>query len=192
MRPRRSAMLLISWWCSTMRTSESVVQTRFATSGADLAESARRARSRAGIQQARAAVAAELDEELLDRPHYVFLGTWLGHGVAREAALKVQEAAAAWSESHPALEYRHGPLAAATEKSVVWMLGVADDALGRRQRTGATCRHGRQGRAGGARADSASSGSNGPVARAGSGPAAVSRARGGAGRPVTRYFTLRR
>jgi fructoselysine-6-P-deglycase FrlB-like protein len=118
---------------------QSVVQTRFATTALTLL------RAHAGhdlgpaIQQARAAVTAELDEELLDRPHYVFLGTGWALGVAREAALKVQEAAAAWSESHPALEYRHGPIAAATERSVVWMLGVPDNALTADvKRTGAT------------------------------------------------------
>ena len=59
--------------------------------------------------------------------------------MAREAALKVQEAGAAWSEAYPALEYRHGPIAAATEDSVVWLLGVADDALVHDiRRTGAT------------------------------------------------------
>ncbi|MGB6453181.1 MAG: sugar isomerase [Streptosporangiaceae bacterium] len=118
---------------------QSVVQTRFATTvltvlrahvGHDLGPA---------VEQAQAALAADLDDTLLDRPHYVFLGTGWALGVAREAALKVQEAAAAWSESHPALEYRHGPIAAATENSVVWMLGVSDDELAADVgRTGAT------------------------------------------------------
>jgi fructoselysine-6-P-deglycase FrlB-like protein len=107
----------------------SVVQTRFATTvltvgralvGHDLAPV---------VEQARAAVAAELDDRLIDRPHYVFLGRGWSTGVAREAALKIQEAASAWSEAHPALEYRHGPLSAATERSVVWLLGVDDSVL---------------------------------------------------------------
>ena len=84
-------------------------------------------------------MAADLDDGLLDRPHYVFLGAGWAIGVAREAALKVQEAASAWSEAYPALEYRHGPIAAATENSVVWLLGVHDDALvADVRRTGAT------------------------------------------------------
>lgn len=117
----------------------SIVQTRFATSALTLLRAHVGHNLESAIQQARAAVAGELDEELLDRPHYVFLGIGWALGVAREAALKVQEAAAAWSESHPALEYRHGPIAAATEKSVVWMLGVADDELKADvKRTGAT------------------------------------------------------
>jgi glucosamine--fructose-6-phosphate aminotransferase (isomerizing) len=81
------------------------------------------------VQQARAAVAADLDGRLIDRPHYVFLGRGWSTGLAREAALKIAEAALARSESYPALEYRHGPIATATEDSVVWLLGVDDDVL---------------------------------------------------------------
>jgi fructoselysine-6-P-deglycase FrlB-like protein len=108
---------------------ESFVQTRFATTVLTVA------RAHVGhdlapvVQQARAAVAAELDPSLVDRPHYVFLGRGWSVGVAREAGLKIQEAAGAWSEAHPALEYRHGPLSAATESSVVWLFGVDDSAL---------------------------------------------------------------
>ena len=59
--------------------------------------------------------------------------------MAREAALKVQEAGAAWSEAYPALEYLHGPLAAADETTVVWLFGVDDDVLMNEiKRSGAT------------------------------------------------------
>jgi fructoselysine-6-P-deglycase FrlB-like protein len=108
---------------------QSVVQTRFATTALTVA------RANVGhdllpvVQQARAALAADLDDQLVDRPHYVFLGHGWSVGVAREAALKVQESASAWSEAFPALEYRHGPLSVATPESVVWLLGVQDDAL---------------------------------------------------------------
>ncbi len=118
---------------------QSVVQTRFATTVLTVA------RAHVGhelwpvVEQARAAVAADLDDRLVDRPHYVFLARGWAVGVAREAALKVQEAASVWSEAHPALEYRHGPLSAATENSVVWMFGVDDGALVNDiNRTGAT------------------------------------------------------
>lgn len=118
---------------------QSVVQTRFATTVLTVA------RAHVGhdlvpvVQQARAAVAADLDDRLIDRPHYVFLGRGWSTGVAREAALKIEEAASAWSEAYPALEYRHGPLSTATEDSVVWLLGVDDGALVNDiRRTGAT------------------------------------------------------
>ena len=59
--------------------------------------------------------------------------------MAREAALKVEEAAAAWSEAYPSLEYRHGPLSTADEDTVVWLFGVDDDVLVNDiRRTGAT------------------------------------------------------
>ena len=108
---------------------QSVVQTRFATTVLTVA------RAHVGhdlgpvVEQARAAVAADLDDWLIDRPHYVFLGRGWSIGVAREAALKLQEAALARSEAYPALEYRHGPLSAATRDSVVWLLGVNDTVL---------------------------------------------------------------
>jgi len=118
---------------------QSVVQTRFATTVLTVA------RALAGhdlgpvVAQARDAVQAELDGALLDRRHYVFLARGWATGVAREAALKVEEAAAAWSDAYPAMEYRHGPLAAATDESVVWLLGMDDPALVREiKRTGAT------------------------------------------------------
>ena len=108
---------------------QSVVQTRFATTVLTVA------RAHIGhdlgpvVEQGRAAVAADLDDWLIDRPHYVFLGRGWSVGVAREAALKLQEAALARSEAYPALEYRHGPLSAATGDPVVWLLGVDDTVL---------------------------------------------------------------
>jgi fructoselysine-6-P-deglycase FrlB-like protein len=118
---------------------ESVVQTRFATTALTVA------RAHIGhdlgpvVDQARALAAADLDGQLINRPHYVFLGRGWAVGVAREAALKVQEAGAAWSEAHPALEYLHGPLAAAGETTVVWLFDVDDSVLiGEIKRTGAT------------------------------------------------------
>ena len=118
---------------------QSVVQTRFATTVLTVARANIGHDLTSVVEQARVLAAAELDEELLDRRHYVFLARGWAIGVAREAALKVEEAAAAWSEAFPAMEYRHGPLAAATDESVVWLLGMDDPALVRDiKRTGAT------------------------------------------------------
>jgi fructoselysine-6-P-deglycase FrlB-like protein len=118
---------------------QSVVQTRFATTVLTVARAHLGHDLAPVVEQAREAVAAELDDRLVDRPHYVFLGGGWAAGVAREAALKVEETGAAWSEAYPALEYRHGPLAAATGESVVWVLGQADDTLVRDiGRTGAS------------------------------------------------------
>jgi CRISPR-associated protein Cas5a/b/c len=55
---------------------------------------------------------------------YTFLGTGWAAGIAAEAALKLREAAGAWSESYSAMEYRHGPISAADGRSLVWFLGT--------------------------------------------------------------------
>lgn len=47
-------------------------------------------------------------------------------GLANEAALKFREAAQAWTESYPAMEFRHGPISVAGPESVVWALGPVD------------------------------------------------------------------
>jgi len=118
---------------------KSLVQTRFATTVLTAARAHFGHEMLPVVEQAKLAVAADLDDRLVDRPHYVFLGRGWAIGVAAEAALKVREAASAWSEAYPALEYRHGPLSAATQSTVVWLFGVDDGALVKDiERTGAT------------------------------------------------------
>jgi len=107
----------------------SVVQTRFATTelallrahlGHDLAEVAR---------DGEAALAAPLPGALTAARQFTFLGTGWTCGLANEAALKLREAAGLWTESYPAMEYRHGPIAVTGPGSVVWLLGPAPDGL---------------------------------------------------------------
>jgi CRISPR-associated protein Cas5a/b/c len=102
---------------------QAVVQTRFATSALVLLTTHVGLDHRGSISQVREVLASPPDQRLVDRPHYAFLGRGWSVGVAAEAALKVREAGAAWSESYPALEYRHGPLSAATDQSVIWFVG---------------------------------------------------------------------
>jgi glutamine---fructose-6-phosphate transaminase (isomerizing) len=122
---------------------ESVVQTRFPTTvlaigravfGEDVSELATEA----------AVALAEpdpLEVGLFD--HFVYLGTGWTHGLAQEAALKIREAAQAWSESYPLLDYRHGPIAVAHPGSLVWIFGEADpDIVDDISRTGAVVRSG--------------------------------------------------
>lgn len=105
---------------------ESVVQTRFATCVLAL--------FRACLDEdvARLADAAEdvlgepLTDEIREVDRFVFLGTGWGVGLAYEAALKVREAAGAFSEAYAAMEYRHGPLSATTEGTLVWALGPVE------------------------------------------------------------------
>ena len=69
---------------------------------------------------------------------WTFLGR-LAVGLAHEAALKLREAAQAWAEAYPALEYRHGPIAIAAPRTVVWSLDPLDPPLADEIRaTGAT------------------------------------------------------
>jgi len=101
----------------------SVVQTRFATTAlaflrASLGEDLTRA-----VADGREAVSAELAEELVGAQQYSFLGRGWTVGLAHEAALKMREAAQSWTESYPAKEYRHGPIAIAAPGRVTWMFG---------------------------------------------------------------------
>ncbi len=104
----------------------SIVQTRFATTalaflraglGDDLTDA---------ITDAEAALEDPLPIEAGAFEHFVFLAEGWGVGLANEAALKFREAAQAWTESYPAMEYRHGPISVAGPRSVVWALGQVD------------------------------------------------------------------
>jgi fructoselysine-6-P-deglycase FrlB-like protein len=108
---------------------ESVVQTRFATTELALL------RAHLGFDVAAAAASAErvlaepLPAQLLAARQFTFLGTGWTYGLANEAALKLRESAAMWTESYPAMEYRHGPAAVTGEHSLVWLFGPAPAGL---------------------------------------------------------------
>ena len=108
---------------------ESVVQTRYATTelallrahlGYDIGPSARAAER---------VLAEPVPAQLLAARQFTFLGTGWTYGVANEAALKLRESAGMWTESYPAMEYRHGPAAVTGEESVVWVFGPAPAGL---------------------------------------------------------------
>ncbi|MEY9930592.1 fructoselysine-6-P-deglycase FrlB-like protein [Catenulispora sp. GP43] len=114
----------------------SVVQTRFATTTlillrAHLGEDVTQA-----IADAETAVGGPLPAGVADRTQFTFLGAGWTTGLAAEAALKMREAALAWSESYPAMDYRHGPIAITDENSAVWMFGAAPEGLA--EQVGAT------------------------------------------------------
>ena len=104
----------------------SVVQTRFATTTLALL------RAHVGddlgpvIEQAERALEADLPADPAAHDHYVFLGTGWSVGLANEAALKLREAAQAWTESYPAMEFRHGPISVARPGTLVWAIGDVD------------------------------------------------------------------
>ncbi|MFG2848668.1 SIS domain-containing protein [Kitasatospora sp. NPDC048296] len=102
---------------------KSVVQTRFATTALALL------RSHLGLapadlpEQAARALAEPLPEGAVAAGQFTFVGTGWTVGLANEAALKLREASGAWTESYPAMEYRHGPISIAAPGRVVWFFG---------------------------------------------------------------------
>jgi fructoselysine-6-P-deglycase FrlB-like protein len=109
----------------------SVVQTRFATTTLALLRAHLGEDLSAAIADARRAVTEPLPAGVADRRQFTFLGRGWTVGLAAEAALKMREASLSWTESYPAKEYRHGPIAITDESSAVWMFGTAPDGLAR-------------------------------------------------------------
>ncbi|MFD9891433.1 SIS domain-containing protein [Amycolatopsis sp. NPDC059027] len=130
--------------CLPYADERSVVQTRFPTTQllllrAHLGQDTDRAR-----KDVVTALDVPIEDELLNAEQFSFLGEGWHIGVANEAALKVREAAAWWTESYSAMEYRHGPIAVAGPGRAVWsMAGVADSLAGQIRATGGYLRQGR-------------------------------------------------
>jgi glucosamine--fructose-6-phosphate aminotransferase (isomerizing) len=84
---------------------------------------------------------------LLRFDHVVFLGRGAAYGIARAAAVNLQETALLAPEAHQTLDYRHGPIAAADDRTLVWSLDPPEDTesaavLDDVRATGATVRGG--------------------------------------------------
>jgi CRISPR-associated protein Cas5a/b/c len=107
----------------------SVVQTRFATSALTLLRASLGDDVETATREAELALSAELPAEPAAFEHFVFLGRGWSVGIANEAALKIREAAGAWAESYPAMEYRHGPISVAGPRTLVWVFGGGDPQL---------------------------------------------------------------
>ena len=119
----------------------SVVQTRFATSVLALFRAFLGEDLEGAIADAERVLTQPLELEPSAFDHVVFLGHGWTVGLAEEAALKLREATQTYSESYPAMEYRHGPISLATERSLVWILGSPDPGVaGDVAITGATVR----------------------------------------------------
>jgi fructoselysine-6-P-deglycase FrlB-like protein len=104
---------------------ESVVQTRFATTALALLLAGLGIPVEADAEAAERAL-AEPVPDLSGHGRFAFLGSGWTVGLANEAALKLREAAGAWAEAYPAMEYRHGPISASPERTLVWPLGAVD------------------------------------------------------------------
>ncbi|MET7781975.1 SIS domain-containing protein [Streptomyces sp. NPDC005388] len=101
----------------------SVIQTRFATTelvllrahlGEDLGHLPR---------QGHSALDEPLPAGVLEAEQFTFLGQGWAYGIAQEAALKMREAAGAWTEAYPVMEYRHGPISVTGPGRVAWWFG---------------------------------------------------------------------
>jgi CRISPR-associated protein Cas5a/b/c len=104
---------------------ESVVQTRFATTALALLLAS------IGIDVGPEAEAADRVlampvPDVTGHGRFAFLGAGWTVGLANEAALKLREAAGAWAEAYPAMEYRHGPISANADDTLVWPMGAVD------------------------------------------------------------------
>ncbi|MFF8841941.1 SIS domain-containing protein [Streptomyces sp. NPDC015127] len=117
---------------------DSVVQTRFATTALALlrahleAEDALPAGVRPlarAVEDAERALAEPLSAQVRAAEQFTFLGTGWTYGLALEAGLKMREAAGAWTESYPAMEYRHGPISITGPGRVAWLFGAAPTGL---------------------------------------------------------------
>ncbi|GHJ92468.1 hypothetical protein SNE510_19870 [Streptomyces sp. NE5-10] len=117
---------------------ESVVQTRFATTALALFRAHLEAEDALpdgvgtvarAADDAELALARPLETAVREAGQFTFLGTGWTYGLAQEAGLKMREAAGAWTEAYPAMEYRHGPISITAPGRVAWSFGPLPDGL---------------------------------------------------------------
>jgi fructoselysine-6-P-deglycase FrlB-like protein len=107
---------------------QSVVQTRFATTTLALLRASLGEDLTQAAADAQTALTIDVDD-LAKLEQVTYLGTRWTVGLAHEAALKQREAASAWTEAYPAMDYRHGPIAIAQAGRGVWIFGAAPAGL---------------------------------------------------------------
>jgi fructoselysine-6-P-deglycase FrlB-like protein len=107
----------------------SIVQTRFATTALALWRAWLGEDLTAVVEQGRSALTQPLPPRALDSAQFTFLGSGMSVGIASEAALKLREASQSWTESYPAMEFRHGPISVVGRASTVWVFGAPPPGL---------------------------------------------------------------
>ena len=108
---------------------ESVVQTRFATSALAFFRASLGEDLSTAIADAREALNATIEQRWIDATQISFLGTGWTIGIANEAGLKCREASQSWTESYPAMEYRHGPISIAEPGRITWIFGEVPEGM---------------------------------------------------------------
>ena len=123
---------------------QSVVQTRFATSALALLRAHLGEDIESIAADGEVAVRLPLPVHPALAEQITFLGRGWTVGLAEEAALKCREAAMYWAEAYPAMDYRHGPIAIAGPRRVVWAFGDVPTGLADQvEATGAAFVHSR-------------------------------------------------
>jgi fructoselysine-6-P-deglycase FrlB-like protein len=108
---------------------KSIVQTRFATTSLALWRAWLGEDLTAVVGQGRSALSDPLSPRTLEAAQFTFLGSGMSVGIANEAALKLREASQSWTESYPAMEFRHGPISVVGRTSTVWVFGTPPPGL---------------------------------------------------------------
>lgn len=108
---------------------QSVVQTRFATTALSLLLSSWGWDVEASAGRADKVLATEVSGAVETAQQFVFLGRGLAAAIASEAGLKIREVLGAWSEAYPTMEFRHGPISAIGDHSLVWILDDAEPGI---------------------------------------------------------------
>lgn len=107
----------------------SVVQTRFATAALSLLLGMYGWDVEASARRAEGFLCEALPDWAEAVEQFVFLGRGVGAAIASEAALKFREILRTWSESYPTMEYRHGPISAINERSLVWIMDAEEPSI---------------------------------------------------------------
>ncbi|MBM9469030.1 SIS domain-containing protein [Nakamurella leprariae] len=108
---------------------QSVVQTVSATTALTVLRTSLGEDLSTAADQAEQVIAETVPAELVTAEQFSFLGRGWTVGLAHEAGLKMREAALAWTETYPAMEYRHGPISIAETGRVTWSFGPAPEGL---------------------------------------------------------------
>lgn len=107
----------------------SVVQTRFATTALSLLLGVYGWNVEVSARRAEAFLGESLPDWAEAVEQFVFLGRGVGAAIASEAALKFREILRTWSESYATMEYRHGPISAINERSLVWIMDAEEPSI---------------------------------------------------------------
>ncbi|WP_313278777.1 SIS domain-containing protein [Timonella senegalensis] len=108
---------------------KSVVQTRFASTALLLLRTSLGVDAAGAIADAETALETEIPASWVQADQISFLGTGWTVGLAHEAALKLRESSQSWTESYPAMEYRHGPIAIAQPGRLTWCFGEVPEGM---------------------------------------------------------------